>query len=147
MAANKRLYFLLGTTVLILGLVIGLPRLVENNSGTSYSSCDLNQGPCELEIDGQPARLSLAPIPVRSATPLTFTLELGGQQPERVWLDLQGAEMYMGINQSEFQKRDGLWIANTELAVCTTGTMLWRARITLEERATPLRVELTFEAR
>ncbi|MEY3038593.1 MAG: hypothetical protein RL143_1160 [Pseudomonadota bacterium] len=111
-------------------------------------ACDINMESCQLDlIEGQRLSLTMNPAPAASLTPLTFTLSVIGEQPQGVWLDLQGTEEYMGINQTVFNYSDTGWIGKTELAVCTTGRMTWKGRlmITLKSGETHP-VDFFFEA-
>lgn len=110
--------------------------------------CDLNEASCEIILDSDRVMtLTMNPVPARSLVPLMFTFKVDGEAPESAWIDLQGTTEYMGINQTPFQLSKGRWEATTELSVCTTGLMVWRARLTLVEfsgRSVP--IDLYFEA-
>lgn len=57
--------------------------------------------------------------------------------------------MFMGVNQIPMtQQPDGTWQATTELAVCTTGKMVWLANIIIERaNQRPVKATFEFEAR
>ncbi len=113
---------------------------------TSEVRCDLNQQNCELIVGGRKVSLSLSPTPARSLTPLTFTARFEGRQPEKLWLDIQGDEMYMGLNQPQMTRSDNQWTATTELSVCTTGKMLWRATLVVVDADQEYQLPFYFEA-
>lgn len=76
--------------------------------------------------------LSVDADEIRSMRPLNFTLKLDGIDASEIMLDLKGIDMNMGINQSHFipvTNKEGQWRTTTELAVCVTGTMRWRANV------------------
>ena len=111
-------------------------------------ACDINLESCQLDLnEGQRLSLTMNPAPAASLTPLTFTLAVAGEQPQGVWLDLQGAEEYMGINQTPFIFKEGVWRGTTELAVCTTGRMLWQGRLIITQQSGDIiPVDFFFEA-
>ena len=112
------------------------------------SECDLNESVCEIALGSDSTlTLSMNPAPAKSLVPLTFSFTADGFTPESAWIDLQGTTEYMGINQTPFEYNKGRWRATTELSVCTTGLMVWRARLTLNDPSsdsTP--IDLHFEA-
>jgi hypothetical protein len=111
-------------------------------------ACDINLETCLLDLDERrKLSLTMNPAPAASLTPLLFTLAITGDQPQGVWLDLQGTEEYMGINQTPFIYEAGVWRGKTELAVCTTGRMLWKGRLILTEQSgESFPVDFFFEA-
>ena len=111
-------------------------------------ACDINLESCLLDLNkGQQLLLTMNPAPAASLTPLTFTLAVTGEQPQGVWLDLQGTEEFMGINQTVFNFSGTEWIGKTELAVCTTGRMTWKGRLMITHRSgETLPVDFFFEA-
>lgn len=111
------------------------------------ADCLLNHGECSAVSDHQKVSLSISDQPLVSLKPLTFSAALKGIEAEQVVLDLKGKEMYMGINQTEmkFDSESQTWIATTELAVCTTGTMLWQADIKILPPNTDQPITATFE--
>ena len=144
--------FLLGVAVLLplLLLIYLLQDYLDAylQRDAQVMACDINLESCQLDLkEGQRLSLTMNPAPAASLTPLTFTLLVKGEQPQGVWLDLQGTEEYMGINQTPFIYEAGVWRGKTELAVCTTGRMLWQGRlmITLKSSET-LPVDFFFEA-
>ena len=86
-------------------------------------------------------------MPARSLNKMTLTADTELPGVNRVWVDLQGADMYMGVNQFEMKETEGLWQGQTELAVCTTDTMTWLATVIFETESEQEIVELRFDAR
>ena len=111
------------------------------------SHCDINSGRCEVVNDDIRYHFTLGPMPARSLNSMTLTAETDLPEVNRVWVDLQGADMYMGVNQFEMEKSDHLWQGKTQLAVCTTGTMTWLAKVIFETDSEQEIVELRFDAR
>ena len=103
------------------------------------TECDVNLETCLIELpsDSEKSRvlsLSMNPKPAKSLVPLTFSFTIDGQQPESAWLDLQGTTEYMGINQTPIKFNGESWSGVTELSVCTTGLMVWKARLIITEQ-------------
>jgi len=145
-------------SVLILVLILGaltllLPDRLQQSTPDSVQltppACDLNQGPCRLKQGDIELEFSLGPLPLRSMTALNAQLGVKGIEPERVRLSLEGREMYMGLNQAELTPTGsaGNWRGSTELAACTTGRMVWRARLTLHTNERQYETWFDFEAR
>ncbi len=110
--------------------------------------CDLQQGACHVELSNGRLQLEAGPRPLRSLSPLNLALGLEGVEASRIRVDLQGAEMYMGINRFELQRgSDARWHGQTELAVCTTGSMLWQLTVEIETPKGPEQHLFEFEAR
>ncbi|GAA0784350.1 hypothetical protein [Marinobacterium sediminicola] len=104
--------------------------------GTVRHDCDLQQGLCYIELNNSRLELEAGPLPIRSLSQLNLTLNLEGLDARRIWADLQGADMYMGVNQFEFQRDSALrWRGHTELAVCVTGRMTWQLTLKIETPA------------
>lgn len=104
--------------------------------GTVRHDCDLQQGLCHVELNNSRLELEAGPLPIRSLSQLNLTLNLEGLDARRIWADLQGADMYMGVNQFEFQRDSALrWRGHTELAVCVTGSMTWQLTLKIETPA------------
>ena len=85
----------------------------------------MNDGVRSLEFE-------LAPRQARSLEPLEFRVRTEGMDTTTVNIQLEGRDMYMGINQLQLQPvpgEPGLWRGIGELAVCTTGEMIWQARV------------------
>lgn len=95
------------------------------------SSCDLNSGDCHGELPfGSSFTLRLSPRPIPVATPLAVEVEFQGALPERVELDLDGVDMHMPQTRPILQATGaGRFAATTELPVCITSTMQWRATL------------------
>ena len=116
------------------------------------TDCDVNLGPCLIELPSEDEksrvlRLSMNPKPAKSLVPLTFSFTVDGQQPESAWLDLQGTTEYMGINQTPLRFNGDNWSGVTELSICTTGLMVWKARLIITEQdGESYPVDLFFEA-
>jgi hypothetical protein len=86
-------------------------------------------------------------MPARSLNNMTLVAETNLPGINRVWVDLQGADMYMGVNQFELENIESQWQGQTQLAVCTTGTMTWIAKVIFETDTEQKIVELRFDAR
>ena len=93
--------------------------------------CDLNLQACTAELpSGLRVSLDLQPRPMPTLQPLEVRLELTGQDPEWVELDLAGVEMYMGFNRSRLERvGPGSYRGETVLPVCASEAMTWAATV------------------
>lgn len=133
-----------GLLLFILALASFAQRQISAGNGAKSHDCDLQLGSCQQ--DG--FNLSFGPTPIQSLQPLTLTLAAtDDDRYDQVTADLQGADMYMGQNQFILeQTEDNLWQANTELAVCTTGSMKWRLTVSLTHNGTTQQHQFEFKA-
>ncbi|SIS59781.1 hypothetical protein [Neptunomonas antarctica] len=108
--------------------------------------CDLKQAACTATQGNKSITLEARPKNIVSLMPINFTVKLKNIEAHTVVLDITGKDMYMGINQIKLTPRtddsysketvsDGtdtketVWEGTTELAICTTGSMLWQAAV------------------
>ena len=139
----------LGVSVYLLQSV--LSGFLERDPITT--DCDVNLETCLIELPSKSDErrvlsLSLNPKPAKSLVPLTFSFSVDGKQPESAWLDLQGTTEYMGINQTPLRFDGESWAGVTELSVCTTGLMVWKARLIITEQdGESYPVDFFFEAK
>lgn len=109
-------------------------RWLEGEGTQSFqtpTTCDLRLG-CTALADQRRVTLQLRGVP-HANQPLRFELQLQGFVPQKVELDLQGVEMFMGHNRYALSPvAPGRYQAELELPVCTTGRMQWRARVLLD---------------
>jgi hypothetical protein len=139
----------LGVSVYLLQSV--LSGFLERDPITT--DCDVNLETCLIELPSKSEErrvlsLSLNPKPAKSLVPLTFSFTVDGEQPESAWLDLQGTTEYMGINQTPIRFDGDGWVGVTELSVCTTGLMVWKARLIITEHyGESYPVDFFFEAK
>lgn len=137
-------------TLVVLILVWQLPNWLTtahqpDQTQLKAERCLLNQQSCTAVGAEQSVSLMVDTDTIRSLTPLPFVASLSGVEADSVTLVLEGKEMFMGVNQfSMSQQHDGSWHATTELAVCTTGKMVWLANVIIE-RAHQQPVKATFE--
>ena len=114
---------------------------------STVAQCDLTKGACYAKLDEVEIALSIEPKQFSSLKPLLFTAEISGLDATEAILDLQGKEMYMGINQTPLTLNPNtqVWTGVTELAVCTTGSMLWQASVIARENDQTTPIKATFE--
>lgn len=151
----NRQWMLLVVIALILLALVVLPQWVKEQ--TTEDSvfipplpCNLHQGVCIASSGKQLLQLSLTPGPLVSMQPLSIEVRLQHFDARQVMLDLQGVEMYMGLNQTQLQQdpeRPDIWRGTTELAVCTTDEMTWRANVYIDTPDTLYSTRFDFDAR
>lgn len=114
-------------------------------------NCDLNTAPCTATKGKKSISVAITPEKISSLVPLVFSVTLTNINAQSVVLDLQGKDMFMGINQIKLSPAsDGnTWEGTAELAVCTTNTMFWRASILAypDETSNPEKATFEFEAK
>lgn len=128
---NGTLIKILVLALLLLAVLAGALWFQQSwgpQQGTNRHPCDLQQGPCKIELTQGTLQLDAGPLPLRSLSPIKLQLQLEGSEARQIKANLQGSDMYMGVNSFEFQPGDttGQWLGQTELAVCTTGQMRWQ---------------------
>jgi hypothetical protein len=111
--------------------------------------CDLNQNACAAVLaSGGQVLLHLEPRPVPTLQPLLVTLQLSGQDPEWVDLDLGGVEMYMGFNRARLERvGPGSYQGEAVLPVCASEAMTWAATVLPEGDAEQGQVQFRFVTR
>ncbi|MBN0989533.1 hypothetical protein [Amphritea pacifica] len=141
---------LLGGFILAIWLgstLFGLPSV---QAPGIASDCDLNQQSCTVDMGEVSLTVDIQPRPVRSMTPLNYRVSIDGTSASKVIINLQGSEMYMGINQTQLtpvESSPGNFSGQGELAVCTTGEMLWRLTVSAETAAGPINTWFEFRAK
>ncbi|SIQ12762.1 hypothetical protein [Marinobacterium stanieri] len=130
--------------LLILAVATYAQQRLDVNQGAKIHDCDLQQGACEFEG----FTLSFGPSPIQSLQPMTLELETSEDISfDQVVADLQGADMYMGQNRFSLTPSDeNGWQGDTELAVCTTGTMRWRLTLSLTRNGETQQHQFEFDA-
>lgn len=126
------------------------PQAPENQRLLTEDGCSLKESTCHATLDGQSIAVEVNPQAIRSAIPLTFTVELDGFDADAVNLSLEGVDMFMGLNQTQLspvQDKPGFWRGVTEIAICTTGEMMWRARIIAQQDQQQLEAHFDFSAK
>ena len=151
----KQQWMMLALIALVLIALVVLPQWVkeqqtEDSVFIPPLPCNLHQGVCVASSGKQLVQLSMTPGPLVSMQPLSIEVRLQHFDARQVMLDLQGIEMYMGLNQTQLQQdpeRPDVWRGTTELAVCTTGEMTWRASVYIDTEEALYSTRFDFEAR
>ncbi|PIE25519.1 MAG: hypothetical protein CSA60_00065 [Neptuniibacter caesariensis] len=138
-----------------LAVALYLPNLLQNEPLQAHvlqtaPGCDLRVNSCIARTDQQAISLSIPTDTIHSAKPLPFVVTLSNIDADQVMIDLQGKEMFMGLNQTMMERVPGTqnqWQANVTLAVCTTGMMTWIAQITTAAGDVMTSAAFEFEAR
>lgn len=156
MATNKtkQIFSALSGIVALAGVLfflLKLPEILdESKQPMAFSleeNCDLNTAPCTASDGNKSISLKITPQKIASLVPLVFSVSLTNIEAQNVVLDIQGKDMFMGINQIQLSpSSDGkTWEGVTELAVCTTNSMFWQASILVYPNATAAPDKATFE--
>lgn len=145
-ALINSLLFLLLAGLLGLGYWLGPQLVPKGEQVLPVVACDLNQGPCTVELPGGGrVRVEIGPRPIPVLKPLDVQLALEGFQAEKVQLDFAGVEMDMGFNQVSLKPQgEGRFAGQGNLPVCITGAMIWQAAFLIEGRGGSLTVPFHF---
>jgi hypothetical protein len=144
---NQRLKTLATLAILIVSIAALSFWSLQNANTDTTASCEIDSGKCEFTLDQQDYQISFGPMPAKSLQPMRLELATSNRNITKVWVDLQGVDMYMGVNQFELTDIGNSWQGTTELAVCTTGKMRWLARVIIEQNpGETLFLDLTFDA-
>ncbi len=97
-------------------------------------NCDLQSGPCVTEMPGgQRVTLSIEPRPIPLVEPLQIQVKLDGVEAEKVFVDIQGLGMNMGINRPQLELQEaGRFSGEGMLPVCIRNSMEWEVSVLLE---------------
>ena len=148
-------WLFIGLTALgLLALLLGRDLIEQTQQADSITipplPCDLHTGACLASRGNQQLQLRVTPGPLESLKPLDVEVRLQQLDAQQVMLDLQGVDMYMGLNQIHLvqdEERDDIWRGTTELAVCTTGEMTWRASVFVDTPEHLYSTAFDFDAR
>jgi len=154
-SVGKGQLLLVGASIVALAASIWLPGLLQQNQLTGdiqlpAPDCLATDKGCRTQQDQLSIGMQLDTQRVRAATPLQFEVELGNIPAEAVMVDLQGRDMYMGINQvqlSPVPDKPGFWQGETELAVCVTGEMTWQASVVAATTKARISTQFEFKAK
>ncbi len=146
---------LTGAGIAALAASIWLPGLVQQNAlqgdiQLPEPDCEITTAGCTTQLDQLSVSMQLDKNRVHAATPLTLTVQLDNIPAQSVMVDLQGQDMYMGINQlqlSPVEGSPGKWQGSTELAVCVTGEMTWQARVLADTENARISTQFRFQAK
>ncbi|WP_147436931.1 hypothetical protein [Alkalispirillum mobile] len=138
MSINQILTVVLMALILALLIVLGWrgPSLLQPSVGDEaevVGDCDLHSGACEAQWDdGTHLTFQITPRPIRMQTRLQLEAEVSGPlAPDRVQVDFQGLEMYMGYNRPELEAQGDRWHSEGILPLCVTDRMTWEATVML----------------
>lgn len=152
---NTRLVqsILLVIAAVIFTAILFLPTWLDSQTSSSDSdtykmvtqpNCVPYGRSCRAEFGKHAVTLEITAETLKALIPLTFNLNSENMQIQEAELQLQGKEMYMGVNNSSFhQLTPNKWQSISELSVCTTGTMRWQAVLNL--KTTEGRFQAIFE--
>jgi hypothetical protein len=111
----------------------------ENNACllAEAKDCQLHQQACHIIDQRKDQNLDISleinPKPIPIAKALTITAKMTGITPQRVQLDINGTNMYMGYNRIDLTPQaDGSWTGKTLLAFCTIDQMSWQLTLMMD---------------
>ena len=96
--------------------------------------CDVRTSPCIAYRDQMEILFAIDSTTLDSSHPIDLRVELKGLNADKVEVELQGRDMFMGQNTYKLiQHEDGSYRAEGRLPVCTTDLMTWRATVRVNE--------------
>tara|TARA_R110002167_G_scaffold70379_1_gene198310 strand:+ start:12126 stop:12662 length:537 start_codon:yes stop_codon:yes gene_type:complete len=112
------------------------PQLQPQLQSQPHSQRRLEQQGCNAQREKQQVHFFIDSAEISSQAPIPFRVKLQGFEPQRVEIELQGRDMYMGETRFTLVRgEDGQYRGHGQLPVCTTGMMTWRARVWITEAA------------
>jgi hypothetical protein len=128
---KKWLLFMLPLVTLVLSALAWKLYQPSNQPSISLlpmsSQCQLHINDCVIEHEGVSVRLSISPRPIPIAKSLNIIAEIAGVDPEKVQLDINGSNMYMGYNRVNLtQSNSNVWQGKSILSFCTIDEMQWQ---------------------
>ncbi len=136
-------------------ITIGAISLVKQENGgvkefaVGNPACDIQKDPCVVQFSsGGSVELTVAPRPIRGATPLQLKVKAHKLVVDSAEVDFRGEGMDMGFNRSELVRNDdGSFSGKGMLSVCLVNRMYWQATVLLNTDrgifAAPFRFETT----
>jgi hypothetical protein len=101
--------------------------------------CDLRTGPCLASRGSAQIRFTIESPQIDSHSLLELRVHLEGLPADRVEVDFQGRDMYMGINRIALSLQpDGSYWSKGRLPVCTSGEMPWQAKVIITHQNTQI---------
>ncbi|ABC29805.1 conserved hypothetical protein [Hahella chejuensis KCTC 2396] len=117
----------------------------ENIHYVNAVECTPGQGECRVPVNEGSVSFSFGDEPIRPARAFPIRLQLQGVKADQIRVDFEGADMYMGLNQTRLtQMADGSYQGEGYLPVCITGRMAWRATIFIAKGSDTLALVLEF---
>ena len=141
----------LSALLLPLALMTGCDQTQTDANVTQWpmtENCDLHQGSCRAEFEGQSLTLKISPSPIPVARPLGVEVVLEGINPSSVQMDISGINMYMGYNRVNLTStKPDHWVGTSMLAFCTAETMQWQITLMLEQNGQQIQIPFPLETR
>jgi len=116
----------------------------------SNPNCDISQSSCTASGGDIAITLDVSPKNIRSLQAMNFKVSVNGLEAESALVDLQGTEMYMGINQTPLEQnpqQKTLFSGKGQLGACVTGEMGWRATVLVNTQQGPVKAWFDFRAK
>ncbi|MDH2435126.1 hypothetical protein QCD60_21600 [Pokkaliibacter sp. MBI-7] len=153
-----------GATFLLLVTLFGSRWLSTQSSSNMLNApvCQLAAGEqeCTFQLKDSAKTMSfrLASPHISLTEPTPFVIRVSSGWPvDRVEMDLQGRDMYMGLNHSEAVRQaaeddrsstsgGSLFSGHIVVPACTTGAMVWQALITATSGNQTFKAAIEFKA-
>ena len=73
---------------------------------SSPAGCDISRQSCSVSHGDMTITVDITPRNIRSMVPLEYQVQVTGIEAQSVMLELQGVDMFMGLNQTQLQASD-----------------------------------------
>lgn len=116
-------------------------------SGAAEPGCDLQRGACRARFpDGAEMVVSVAPLPIPVAKPISVSVELRNMRADTVEVDLSSPDMYMGYNRRALRALEAQrYAGQTVLPACILARMRWTLRAIAHSGKTAREASFVFE--
>lgn len=104
-------------------------------TGIINTDCNLHISDCTATFsDGGKIAFAINPHPIKPLKPLDLSVEIKNITAEKVHVNFEGIDMYMGFYRPELVRQDSNNGSNrfqgkATLSVCTLDKMLWQATV------------------
>ena len=110
------------------------------------ANCDLRAGPCISHLpDGAEVSFSIEPRSIPLLETLLLKVKVAGFAVEKVAVNLDGVDMYMGMNQVVLEPQgEGFYQGHADLSVCIRDVMEWEAKVLVYKKDEVIEVPYRF---
>ena len=104
-------------------------------TGMINTDCSLHISACEASFsEGGKITFSITPHPIKPLVPLDLTVKVENISAEKVFVNFEGIDMYMGFYRPELIMQESgagssLFQGKATLSVCTLEKMRWQANV------------------
>jgi hypothetical protein len=101
------------------------------------TQCPLNSKTCQFQIQNETFQVELANRTVRPQYENRFILKSISQKPSEltpIEIDIEGVDLYMGLNRPQFSKNQNQYEVNFNLPMCEIKKMKWKSTLIFKSK-------------